>query len=92
MNSITCISPTKSFNLAGLQTAAIMIPNEYLRNKVNRGLNTDEAAEPNCFAVQAVTAAYGLGGEQFLRLNIACPKAVLKDGLNRLKKAILMIK
>lgn len=44
MNSITCISPTKSFNLAGLQTAAVMIPNEYLRNKVNRGLNTDEAA------------------------------------------------
>ena len=37
-------------------------------------------------------AQYGLGGEQFLRLNTACPKAVLKDGLNRLKEAILTIK
>ena len=27
-------------------------------------------------------------GEQFLRMNIACPKAVLADGLNRLKKAV----
>lgn len=61
-NSITCIAPTKTFNLAGLQTAAVAVPNEYLRHKVERGLNTDEVAEPNFFAVTAAVAAYTRGG------------------------------
>jgi cystathionine beta-lyase len=30
-NSITCIAPTKAFNIAGLQTAAVVVPNEVLR-------------------------------------------------------------
>ena len=30
-------------------------------------------------------------GEQFLRMNIACPKTVLADGLNRLKKAVKLL-
>ena len=163
MNSITCVAPTKSFNIAGLQTAAVIVPNEVLRHKVWRGLNTDEVAEPNCFAVSAAIAAYkeggewldalrkyidenrkfvsaflgmnlpqitliqseatyllwldcslldgdsdqlqkfirettglylstgkiyGIGGEHFLRLNIACPRSRLADGLNRLKDAV----
>lgn len=163
MNSIICAAPTKTFNIAGIQTAAVIVPNEFLRNKVNRGLNTDEVAEPNCFAVAAAVAAYthgaewldalrgyidenraltaefiqrelpmlrlvkseatyllwidctavagsagepaqlirkttglylsdgkqyGSGGEGFLRLNIACPRKTLTDGLNRLKKGI----
>ena len=46
-NSITCVSPTKAFNLAGIQTAAVIVPNDNLRHKVVRGLNTDEVAEPN---------------------------------------------
>lgn len=164
MNSITCVSPTKAFNLAGLQTAAVIIPNKFLRHKVNRALNTDEVAEPNNFAITATIAAYnygetwldelrkyidenrlivseflqnelpqigyvksdatyllwldcckvdthssamskfirnetglyisdgqqyGHGGEQFLRLNIACPKILLKDGLSRLKDGVI---
>ena len=60
-NSITCIAPTKTFNIAGLQTAAIFVPNPYLRYKVNRGINTDEVAEPNCFAVNAAIAAFTKG-------------------------------
>lgn len=36
-NSITCLAPTKAFNLAGLQTAAVMVPNPVLRHKLNRG-------------------------------------------------------
>lgn len=61
-NSITCIAPTKSFNLAGLQTAAVVVPNENLRHKVWRGLNTDEAAEPNVFAMTAAITAWTQGG------------------------------
>ncbi len=61
MNSITCISPTKTFNLAGIQTAAVMAPNEALRYKMERGLNTDEVAEPNAFAIDAAIAAFTKG-------------------------------
>lgn len=60
-NSVTCISPTKAFNLAGLQTAAVYAPNKVLYNKMNRALNTDEVAEPNSFAVTAAVAAFGNG-------------------------------
>ena len=163
-NSITCIAPTKAFNLAGLQTAAVCVPDPYIRHKVNRGLNTDEAAEPNAFAIPAAVAAftkggpwldalreylyenkktvgmflkehlpmlklvpseatyllwldcgslcadseklqtflrretglyvsggaqYGASGRSFLRLNIACPKAALAEGLARLETGVL---
>ena len=162
-NSVTCIAPTKAFNIAGLQTAAVSIPNPVLRHKVWRGLNTDEVAEPNAFAVDAAIAAFTKGGEwldalraylednkvfvrefierelpqlhvvaseatyllwvdlgreecsaeeaaefirektglylsagnpfggdggRFLRMNTACPRAVLEDGLARLKEGI----
>lgn len=163
MNSITCIAPTKAFNLAGLQTACIVVPNTVLRQKVNRGINTDEVAEPNSFACGATIAAftkgerwleelrayidenkkvareyikqnlpelsivpskatyllwincsqvcndsamlasfirkhtglyvssgqeYGTNGVTFIRMNIACPKERLLDGLSRLHKGI----
>lgn len=60
-NSITCVAPTKTFNLAGIQTAAVIVPDETLRHKVNRGLNTDEVAEPNVFAAIAPVAAFEHG-------------------------------
>ena len=62
-NSITCMAPTKAFNIAGIQTAAVMIPDPVIRHKVNRGLNTDEVAEPNVFAAVAPVAAFNEGGE-----------------------------
>lgn len=60
-NSITCIAASKAFNLAGLQAASVVIPNPYIRHKVNRGLNTDEVAEPNAFAIDANIAAFTQG-------------------------------
>ena len=63
MNSVTCIAPTKTFNLAGLQTAAVMVPDPVLRHKgCGAGLNTDEVAEPNAFAITAAVAAFTEGG------------------------------
>ena len=61
--SVTCIAPTKTFNIAGIQTAAIVVPDKFLRHKMWRGLNTDEVAEPNAFAVDAAIAAFTNGGE-----------------------------
>ena len=161
--SITCMAPTKAFNLAGLQTAAVAVPSPNLRHKVWRGLNTDEVAEPNSFAVEAAVAAftkgeawldalreyihenknfvenflkkedlhirlvpsqatyllwldcqemqgcaaeftqylreytglylsdgqqYGESGCSFIRMNIACPKSRLEDGLKRLAEGV----
>ncbi len=162
-NSVTCIAPTKAFNLAGLQTAAVVVPDPVLRHKVWRALNTDEVAEPNALAVPAAVAAftkgagwldalrgyisenrravtaflkanipqitpvrseatylawldcgrlcgdtsnlqvflrretglnvceggqYGQSGSAFLRMNIACPRKTLDDGLERLLSGV----
>lgn len=63
--SITCMAPTKAFNIAGLQTSCISVPDLQLRHKVERGINTDEIAEPNSFALTATIAAFD-HGEQWL--------------------------
>ena len=57
-NSITCVAPSKAFNLAGLQSSAIIVPNKDLYHKINRAINTDEIAEPNAFAIDATIAAF----------------------------------
>lgn len=59
--SITCTSPTKTFNLAGLHTSYIYVSNPYLKHKVWRAINTDEVAEANIFAVTGAIAAYQYG-------------------------------
>ena len=60
-NSITCLAPSKTFNMAGLQSAAVMIPDEAIREKMDRGLNSDEVAEPNAFAMAGTIAAFTEG-------------------------------
>ncbi|MBQ7161744.1 MAG: pyridoxal phosphate-dependent aminotransferase [Clostridia bacterium] len=61
--SVSLMAPTKAFNLAGLHTSAVYVHDKTLRHKVRRGLNTDEVAEPNSFAVAAAVAAFGESGE-----------------------------
>lgn len=90
-NSITCIAPTKAFNLAGLQTAAAAVPNPVLRHKVWRGLNTDEVAEPNAFAVEAAVAAFTGGGpwldelREYLWENRRVAEAFIRENLPEIK-------
>ena len=67
--SVSCLAPTKCFNIAGINTAAVMIPNPQLRHKVWRALNTDEIAEPNAFAVDACVAAFTQGEDWLNQLN-----------------------
>ena len=84
-NSITCIAPTKAFNLAGLQTAAVAVPNEYLRHKMERALNNDEVAEPNAFAIDAAIAAFTQGEEWLddLRNYLAENRRIVRSFLER---------
>lgn len=61
-NAYSCISlnsPSKSFNIAGLQTANIVCKNEELRNKVIKALNANEVHNVNPFGPVALIAAYG---------------------------------
>lgn len=84
MNSVTCIAPTKAFNIAGLQTAAVMVSDPVLRHKVWRGLNTDEVAEPNAFAVTAAIAAFTDGGDWLdaLRTYLADNKRIARKAID----------
>ncbi len=60
--SVTCITPTKAFNLAGLQTAAVCVPDAALRERIGLALDADSVAEPNYFASCAAIAAFRKGG------------------------------
>lgn len=92
--SITCMSPSKTFNLAGLQSAAVCIPNRTLRHKVWRALNTDEVAEPNAFAVAGVVAAYQAGEEWLdaLRLYLSENRRTVRDYLCEKLPELVLVK
>lgn len=62
-NVIVCVSPSKTFNVAALHAATVIVPNEALRSKVNRGINTDELGEPNLLAIPGTIAAYTKAGD-----------------------------
>lgn len=68
--SVTCLAPTKTFNLAGMHTAAVMAANPFLRHKMWRGLNTDEVGEGGTFAFTAAIAAFTEGGAWLDQLNV----------------------
>lgn len=64
--SVTFISPTKTFNIAGIQTAAVFAPDPHIRRIITDGLITDGIVEGNCFAMEAVKAAYTEEGSEWL--------------------------
>lgn len=61
--TVTCVSPSKAFNLAGLQIATIVCANEEVRNKIDRAINDNEVCDVNPFGVIATQAAYNEGEE-----------------------------
>jgi cystathionine beta-lyase len=163
MHSVTCTAPSKTFNIAGLKSSNIIIPNKKLREQYKKTLTRNSVSLQNPLSIVAVEAAYregeewlealldylsnnrsmidkflkehlskakliepqatylawidfrayepdgekledlffqkggiamdsgtwfGESGSGFMRLNYACPRSVLKDGLNRIKKII----
>ncbi|WP_346858372.1 MalY/PatB family protein [uncultured Draconibacterium sp.] len=161
-HSVTCVAPSKTFNLAGLQIANILTYDPEIRKKIDKAININEVCDVSPFAVEGLIAAYtnedsekwlddlraylwdnyllvkdfftenfpqfpilpleatylvwidtsalniksekltelliekgkvwlnegtvyGDAGEGFMRLNIACSRDVLQEGLNRLK-------
>ena len=61
-HSITCMAPSKTFNLAGLQTSNLIIANQELRDRVNQTITNHFVFGANVFGVVALEAAYRHGG------------------------------
>lgn len=59
--AIALLSPTKVFNLAGIQTSIVMCKNKELREKIADGLRKDDLGEPNYIASYATIAAFTYG-------------------------------
>ena len=57
-NSIILNSPTKAFNIAGLQIANIICKDSERRRKIDRYINIYEVCDVNPFGVLALEAAY----------------------------------
>jgi cystathionine beta-lyase len=61
--SITCIAPSKTFNLAGLQAASVIIPNVEIRRKYNALLKTLSLHMESYFGLTAIESSYTHGDE-----------------------------
>ena len=165
-NVIRCLSPSKSFNIAGFQSSVVHATNSELLEKIKTQMHVDNSDACNVFATSAVMAAYnessgwldelkdvlyknksivrdylaeelpvvklvesdatyllwldcsalgvsskilseflrsnqglflsagcdfGKCGDNFLRMNIACPEKLLDEGLRRLKAGIISL-
>lgn len=87
-----CVSPSKAFNIAGLQIANIIIKDEAIRQRVDKAININEVCDVNPFGVIALQAAYTDEGHDWLMQlndyiygNYACARKYLEENLPELK-------
>ena len=66
--TVTCTSPSKSFNLAGLQISNIFIRNAQLRRRFKEELSRTGYDEPNTLGLTGAKAAYEHGVEWLTQL------------------------
>lgn len=91
---IAAISPSKAFNIAGLQIANIVCSNQELRAKVDRAINDNEVCDVNPFGVDALMAAYNQseGWLEELLPYLYDNYLLLKDEVEREAPALKLIK
>jgi cystathionine beta-lyase len=68
-NSVILNSPTKNFNIAGLQIANIICKNREWLRRIDRAVNINETCDVNPFGVIALQEAYNKGAEWIDELN-----------------------
>ena len=88
MNSAVCLSPSKAFNIAGLQIANIIVKDADIRKRVDKAININEVCDVNPFGVIALQAAYTPEGEawldelcQYIDGNYQLAKQMLEEAL-----------
>jgi cystathionine beta-lyase len=59
--TITCMAPSKTFNLAGLKSSVIIIPDQDLRHRYNQFLKNIRIHMDNVFGMAAFESAYKFG-------------------------------
>ncbi len=69
VNCITCGSPSKSFNIAGLQAAFIVSNNLDIKARINKALIDNQVCSINPFGLEAFMAAYNYGENWILQFN-----------------------
>ena len=60
---ISCVAPTKTFNLAGIQAAMMVVPDKELRAKLTKNKQAHGREDLNILATAAVEAAYSKGDQ-----------------------------
>ncbi len=90
-NTITLISPTKTFNTAGLSISAAIIPNHDLRERFRQTIEHLHLTIPNIFSLVAFESAYG-HGENWLRHLLAYLEGNMNDAVDFLNRNIPQIK
>lgn len=90
-NCVVLNSPSKAFNIAGLQIANIVCHDAEWRRRINRAININEVCDVNPFGVIALQAAYNDGGEwldalnQYIHENYLALKDFFRERLPRLE-------
>lgn len=90
-NTITCMSPTKTFNMAGLQISVNVIANPELRKKFELDCLSRDSKRPNIFGMIGFAAAYKEGHQwldevrTYIRSNIDFAECYLQEHAPLLK-------
>lgn len=91
-NTITCMAPSKTFNIAGLATSEIIIPNENLRKQFEKVMYDGvHLFVGNIFGELALEACYTYGEEWleqllvYLKKNVDFVQQYIKENLPEIK-------
>jgi cystathionine beta-lyase len=90
-SAVICCSPSKAFNIAGLQIANIIAPSSDIQARIDRAINDNEVCDVNPFGVEALIAAYNDGKEwlealkEYLAENFSALKEFFSTRLPELK-------
>ena len=85
--SVTCTSPSKTFNLASMLISNIFIPNQILRRKFRKEMDRAGISQLSVLGLVATEAAYAHGDEwyaamkNYVRDNIAFARAYVEENL-----------
>ena len=88
---IVCTSPSKTFNIAGLQVSNILIPNKELKKKFKQEVNASGYSQLNLAGLTACEAAYRYGDEwlegvkKYILENAEYVREYLKEKLPKVK-------
>ncbi len=87
---ITCIAPSKTFNIAGLQASAMIIPNENYRAKIKRFQQKQGFFSLNLFGIMAMEAGYQYGEKwleellSYLSENVSIAKQFIEENVPKI--------